>query len=112
MAPQTHIGINLLYRWFFGLAMVDEVWAPTVFTKNRYRLIRHDAVIEFFNEVVAIAQKKLLSGEHFSVDRTLIQAWAGHRSFVRKNGDDKDNDGGAADDFKGEKRRSTAHLGI
>ena len=55
---------NLLFRWFIGLAMDDEVWVPTVFTKNRERLIRHDAVIEFFNEVVAIAEKKcLLSGE-------------------------------------------------
>ncbi|CAD6563335.1 hypothetical protein LMG24235_08579 [Paraburkholderia sabiae] len=73
---------NLLFRWFIGLAMDDLVWVPTVFTKNRERLINHDAVIEFFNEVVAIAQKKdLLSGEHFSVDGTLIQAWAGHKSL-------------------------------
>ena len=96
---------NLLFRWFIGLAMDDEVWVPTVFTKNRERLIKHDAVIEFFNEVVAIAEKKcLLSGEHFSVDGTLIQAWAGHKSFVRKDGDDQDNDGGSAGDFKGSKR--------
>ncbi len=80
---------NLLFRWFIGLAMDDAVWVPTVFTKNRERLIRHDAVIEFFNEVVALAEKKkLLSGEHFSVDGTLIQAWAGHKSFRRKDGGD------------------------
>ncbi|HKT29177.1 IS5 family transposase, partial [Dyella sp.] len=78
--------------------------------KNRERLIKHDAVIEFFNEVVAIAEKKcLLSGEHFSVDGTLIQAWAGHKSFVRKNGDDQDNDGGGAGGFKGEKRSNETH---
>ncbi|TDF91966.1 IS5 family transposase [Paraburkholderia guartelaensis] len=101
---------NLLFRWFIGLAMDDEVWVPTVFTKNRERLIKHDAVIEFFNEVVSIAGKKcLLSGEHFSVDGTLIQAWAGHKSFVRKNGDDQDNDGGGAGDFKGEKRSNETH---
>ncbi|MEX3816719.1 IS5 family transposase, partial [Paraburkholderia sp. BR13439] len=83
---------------------------PTVFTKNRERLIKHDAVIEFFNAVVAIAEKKcLLSGEHFSVDGTLIQAWAGHKSFVRKNGDDQDNDGSGAGDFKGEKRSNETH---
>ncbi|MEX3816276.1 transposase [Paraburkholderia sp. BR13439] len=72
---------NLLFRWFIGLAMDDEVWVPTVFTKNRERLIKHDAVIEFFNAVVAIAEKKcLLSGEHFSVEkRKLIEqgfGWA------------------------------------
>ena len=98
---------NLLFRWFIGLAMDDEVWVPTVFTKNRERLIKHDAVIEFFNEVVAIAEKKcLLSGEHFSVDGTLIQAWAGHKSFMRKG---KDSDGGGADDFRGEKRSNETH---
>lgn len=64
---------NLLFRWFIGLSMDDPVWVPTVFTKNRERLIKHDAVIEFFNEVLAIAGKKnWLSGEHFSVDGTLI----------------------------------------
>jgi IS5 family transposase len=73
-------------------------------------LIKHDAVIKFFNEVVAIAAKKdLLSGEHFSVDGTLIQAWAGHKSFVRKDSDDQDNDGGSAGDFKGSKRSNETH---
>lgn len=63
------IQYNLLFRWFIGLAMDGEVGLPTVFTKNRERLIKHDAVIAFFNEVVAIAEKKcLLSGDHFSVD--------------------------------------------
>ncbi|CAN0622779.1 transposase [Burkholderia multivorans] len=101
---------NLLFRWFIGLAMDDEVWVPTVFTKNRERLIKHDAVIEFFNEVVAIAEKKcLLSGEHFSVDGTLIQAWAGHKSFMPKDSDDQDSDGGNAGDFKGEKRSNETH---
>jgi len=83
---------------------------PTVFTKNRERLIKHDAVIEFFNEVFAVTEKKCrLSGEHFSVDGTLLQAWAGHKSFVRKNGDDQDNDGGGAGEFKGEKRSNETH---
>jgi hypothetical protein len=101
---------NLLFRWFIGLAMDDVVWVPTVFTKNRERLIRHDAVIEFFNEVVNIAGKNdLLSGEHFSVDGTLIRAWAGHKSFVRKEGDDQDNDGGSTGDFKGSKRSNETH---
>ncbi len=99
---------NLLFRWFIGLSMDDTVWVPTVFTKNRERLIKHDAVIEFFNEVLAIAQQKAwLSGEHFSVDGTLIQAWAGHKSFVRRDDDDQGNgDGG---NFKGEKRSNDTH---
>ena len=96
---------NLLFRWFIGLSMDDAVWVPTVFSKNRERLIEHDAVILFFNEVVAIAhQRGLLSGEHFSVDGTLIQAWAGHKSFVAK-GDGQDGDGGStAEDFRGQRR--------
>ena len=99
---------NLLFRWFIGLSMDDTVWVPTVFTKNRERLIKHDAVIEFFNEVLAIAQQKAwLSGEYFSVDGTLIQAWAGHKSFVRRDDDDQGNgDGGH---FKGEKRSNDTH---
>ncbi|MGF6696989.1 transposase [Paraburkholderia sp. MM5496-R1] len=97
---------NLLFRWFIGLSMDDSVWVPTVFTKNRERLIRHDAVVEFFNEVLSIAQKKnWLSGEHFSVDGTLIQAWAGHKSFVRKDDDDSSGEGG----FKGSKRSNETH---
>ena len=102
------IQYNLLFRWFVGLSMDDSVWVPTVFTKNRERLIKHDAVIEFFNEVLAIAQQKAwLSGEHFSVDGTLIQAWAGHKSFVRRDDDDQGNgDGG---NFKGKKRSNDTH---
>jgi transposase len=99
---------NLLFRWFIGLSMDDVVWVPTVFSKNRERLIKHDAVIEFFNEVLAIAQKKdWLSSEHFSVDGTLIQAWAGHKSFARKDGGDQDGNGGG--DFKGQKRSNETH---
>jgi transposase len=109
---------NLLFRWFIGLSMDDVVWVPTVFTKNRERLIKHDAVIKFFNEVVAIAQQRdLLSGEHFSVDGTLIQAWAGHKSFVRKDDKpgDSDKSGGdgasstAPGDFKGQRRSNDTH---
>ena len=96
---------NLLYRWFIGLAMDDAVWVPTVFTKNRERLIEHDEVIELFNHVRQEAdQKGWLSGEHFSVDGTLIQAWAGHKSFVRKDGSDDDSQGGS---FKGPLRQNS-----
>ena len=96
---------NLLFRWFIGLSMDDTVWVPTVFTKNRERLIEHDAVIELFNEVLAIADKnEWLSGEHFSVDGTLIQAWAGHKSFAPKGGSDDD-----TGNFKGKKRSNDTH---
>ncbi|KQV59514.1 IS5 family transposase [Duganella sp. Root336D2] len=105
LMEQVHY--NLLFRWFIGLSMDDAVWVPTVFTKNRERLVKHDAIIEFFNEVLAIAEKKdWLSGEHFSVDGTLIQAWAGHKSFVRKDDDQNYGDGG---DFKGSKRSNDTH---
>ena len=96
---------NLLFRWFIGLSMDDTVWVPTVFTKNRERLIEHDAVIELFNEVLAIANKNdWLSGEHFSVDGTLIQAWAGHKSFTRKDSSDDD-----TGNFKGQTRSNDTH---
>ena len=102
---------NMLFRWFVGLSMDDAVWVPTVFTKNRERLIEHDAIIAFFNEVVTMAEEKgWLSGEHFSVDGTLIGAWAGHKSFVRKADDDHDNgDGGDGGNFKGDTRSNQAH---
>lgn len=99
---------NMLFRWFIGLSMDDAVWVPTVFTKNRERLIEHEAVVVFFNEVLAVAKKKRwLSGEHFSVDGTLIQAWAGHKTFVSKNGDDEDS--GGTGGFKGKKRSNETH---
>src|SRR5436190_4342258 len=77
---------NLLFRWFVGLSMDDEVWDPTVFTKNRQRLLDGDIAEEFFDRVLSQArEKKLLSDEHFSVDGTLIEAWASHKSFRPKD---------------------------
>jgi transposase len=109
---------NLLFRWFIGLAMDDDVWVPTVFSKNRERLLTHDAMVEFFNLIVAQADAhNLLSGEHFSVDGTLIQAWAGHKSFKPK--DDSEDDSGRGStphsdhsdsgNFKGQTRRNATH---
>ena len=110
---------NLLFRWFIGLSMDDSVWVASVFSKNRERLIEHDAVIELFNLIVQQAdEQQLLSGEHFSVDGSLIQAWAGHKSFVRKDrpdadgsdGEDKSDDAHReADNFKGQKRSNETH---
>ena len=77
---------NLLFRWFVGLAMDDAVWAPTTFTKNRDRLLEGDIARAFFADVVEQARgRRLLSAEHFTVDGTLLEAWAGQKSFKRKD---------------------------
>lgn len=79
---------NLLFRWFVGMSANEPVWHPTVFTKNRDRLLEGAVAEEFFSLVVNQARKKrLLSDDHFTVDGTLIEAWAGHKSFQRKGGD-------------------------
>jgi transposase len=107
------IRYNLLFRWFVGLAIDDTVWDHSVFSKNRDRLIEHEAVEKFFTEVMALANKKgLLSKEHFSVDGTLIQAWASHKSFRPKDGSD---DGSGTTgrnvdaDWKGKPRSNETH---
>ncbi len=80
---------NLLFRWFVGLSMDDPVWHPTVFTKNRDRLLDGEIAEEFFRVVLNQARRKrLLSDEHFTVDGTLIEAWAGQKSFQLKDDDD------------------------
>lgn len=107
------IRYNLLFRWFIGLAIDDEVWDHSVFSKNRDRLLEHAVVESFFTEVMRLADKrKLLSKEHFSVDGTLIQAWASHKSFVPKDGDGPGTGGGgrnAEADWKGRPRSNDTH---
>jgi len=101
------IQYNLLFRWFVGLAIEDSVWSLSVFSKNRDRLIEHDAVTERFKATVEMAQQRgLLSGEHFSVDGTLIQAWASHKSMRRKDGSDE---GRPPEDWRGEPRSNETH---
>jgi transposase len=79
---------NLLFRWFVGLSANEPVWHPTVFTKNRDRLLEGAVAEEFFSLIVGEARsRKLLSDEHFTVDGTLIEAWAGQKSFQRKGSD-------------------------
>jgi len=79
---------NLLFRWFVGLSANEPVWHPTVFTKNRDRLLEGAVAEEFFSLIVGQARsRKLLSDEHFTVDGTLIEAWAGQKSFQRKGSD-------------------------
>jgi len=101
------ITYNLLFRWFVGLAIDEAVWHHSVFSKNGDRLIEHDAVTQLFNATVAMAEQRgLLSGEHFSVDGTLIQAWASHKSMRRKDGSD---DGRPPEDWRGEPRSNDTH---
>lgn len=105
---------NLLFRWCVGLAIEDAVWDHSVFSKNRDRLLQHEVVEAFFTEVMTLADKRgLLSREHFSVDGTLIQAWARHKSFRRKDGPDDGppaSGGRNADtDWKGERRSNATH---
>jgi transposase len=106
---------NLLFRWFVGLSMDDPVWDVTVFTKNRERLLRGDIAEAFFQRVLELARaKRLLSDEHFSVDGTLIQAWAGQKSFVRKGTTPPlpDDPGNPTVNFHGEKRSNATHASI
>jgi transposase len=103
---------NILFRWFVGLNMDDEVWAPTVFSKNRERLLEGDIAQAFFERVLALARdKRLLSDEHFTVDGTLVEAWAGHKSFKKKGSKTKppDDPGNPTVDFSGERRSNTTH---
>ncbi len=73
---------SVLYRWFVGLSLDDPIWDATTFTKNRDRLLDGDIATAFFGEVLAaITQEGLLSDEHFTVDGTLLEAWASHKSF-------------------------------
>lgn len=104
-----HIHFNMLYRWFVGLEMEDAVWHATTFTKNRARLLEHDAFTEFFEAVVGMARKRqLLSDEHFSVDGSLVDAWASQKSFRPRDEDDNPPPT-SGQDFRGEKRSNDTH---
>jgi len=121
---------NLLFRWFVGLGIDDPVWVPTVFSKNRDRLLTADIARQFLTAILADnAVAPLLSDEHFSVDGTLIQAWASMKSFQPKeaaagSGDGPDQDDGAPAaeqpaagrnaevDFHGQKRSNQTHASV
>ena len=104
---------NMLYRWFVGLNMDDAVWDVTVFTKNRERLLKGDIAQAFFEKVVEQARaQQLLSDEHFTVDGTLIEAWAGQKSFQRKDQPPQPPEDGGSNptvNFHGEKRSNQTH---
>ena len=81
------INYNLLFRWFVGLSIDDAVWDATVFTKNRDRLLEADVAREFLSSLLSLPKvKRLLSSDHFSVDGTLLKAWASMKSFRPKDG--------------------------
>ena len=98
------IDYNLLFRWFVGLGMDDAVWNHAVFSKNSDRLLTSEVAQQFFAEVNRQA-KRFMSDEHFTVDGTLIQAWASQKSFRLKDGSD-DGDGA---NFHGQKRSNKTH---
>jgi len=107
------LNYNLLFRWFVGMNIDDAVWDVTVFTKNRQRLLSAEIAKTFFAEVLAQTRSRdLLSSEHFTVDGTLIEAWASHKSFKRKDGSDQqppDDPGNPTVDFHGERRSNATH---
>jgi transposase len=102
---------NLLYRWFVGLSMDDTVWDHSVFSKNRDRLLNTEVVSLFFSSIRDQAkQKDLISDEHFTVDGTLLEAWASMKSFRPKDDNDNDDPGrNPTVDFKDQKRTNTSH---
>ena len=104
---------NILFRWFVGLNLDDAIWDVTVFTKNRDRLLEAEVAKRFLDAVVEEARgKRLLSNEHYSVDGTLIKAWAGQKSFKKKDGPKTpppDDPGNPTVNFRGEQRRNDTH---
>lgn len=103
---------NLLFRWFVGLSVEEAVWVPTVFTHNRDRLLEGEIVTKLFRGVLAQAEEQgLTSDEHFSVDGTMIEAWASMKSFRRKDEPPPSAGGGrnAEVDFRGEPRGNDTH---
>ena len=99
---------NLLFRWFVGLGIDDDVWDATTFTKNRDRLLEGEVSEALFRAVLGQAEERcLLSEDHFTVDGTLIDAWASHKSFRPKDEEQGPPDGGA--DFRGKRRSNETH---
>jgi transposase len=112
------IRYNLLFRWFIGLGMDDEVWHATTFTQNRDRLLGSEVAHHFFQAVLQQAESaKLLSDEHFTVDGTFLEAWASQKSFKAKDGSDGNdpNESGGRNptvDFRGQKRSNETHASV
>src|SRR5580704_13167002 len=105
IAPERY---NLLFRWFVGMEMDETVWNHAVYSKNRERLLNEEIAEGFFQRVLERA-KPFMSDEHFTVDGTLIEAWASQKSFRRKDGSGKPSGPGGEVDFHGEKRKNQTH---
>src|SRR5580693_8530830 len=107
------VEFDLLFRWFVGLGVDDPVWDHSTFSKNRDRLLEGDIAAKFLRAVLAQPKvKRLLSSDHFSVDGTLLEAWASLKSFRRKDGNDNDREGpgrNAERSFHQEKRSNETH---
>ena len=101
---------NILFRWFLDMSLDEASFDASTFSKNRERLVRHEVALKFFDAVVWEARhRNLLSDEHFSVDGTLIEAWASLKSFQKKDGSGPGPDDDGDVDFKGEKRSNATH---
>lgn len=108
------IQYNLLFRWFLDMDMTEDSWDATTFSKNRERLMEHEVAPAFFGAVIEQARaRRLMSAEHFSVDGTLIEAWASLKSFRRRDEEQDDGPRGRKSnrwvDFHGEKRSNDTH---
>ena len=111
---REQLDYNLLFRWFVGLNLDDPIWDFTVFSKNRERLLEADVARAFFEEIGELAREQgLLSDEHFTVDGTLIEAWAGQKSFKPRTGAPAPpshcDPGNPSVNFRGEKRSNETH---
>lgn len=111
------LNYNLLFRWFVGLGVDDAVWERTVFCANRERLLEQDLLRQFFDLVLGVAEwAGLVSNEHFSADGTMIEAWASHKSFVRRPANEQDDPpagpgaSNPAIDFTDEHRTNATHV--
>lgn len=110
------LGYNLLFRWFLDMDMLEPTFDATTFTKNRERLLKHDVAGKFFRAVVEQARKAhLMSSEHFTVDGTLIEAWASLKTFKKKDANDNDapppdDPGNPTVNFRSEKRSNETHV--
>jgi len=110
-----HIDFNMMFRWFVGLTLDEAVWDHSTFSANRERLLKESVMREFFGGVVAIAAwADLVSDEHFSVDGSLLRAWASHKSLMARDGSDEppgpDQGRNPEVDFRGQKRANKAHV--
>ena len=110
-----HIDFNMMYRWFVGLTLDEAIWDHSTFSANRERLLKESVMREFFGGVLAIAEwAELVSDEHFSVDGSLLRAWASHKSMAARDGSDEppgpDQGRNAEVDFRGKKRSNATHV--